>query len=147
MLLAWVQFGTGSVLNGADVSGQLATVHIEGGAAGVSFGDDWDNVGQRLTVSGTTTLTGVEIPVDAVIGYGYGVAPAEPADHLDVLYMYAGFAAIFTGIARAPSTRPRTTRGPDPDRGWRRITLRPRRIRWCLSASANCGLWCSPRRR
>lgn len=100
VLLAWVVLGDGARLRGADVSGQIATVHIDGGSTGVSFGDDWDNVGQRLTVSGTTTLADVAVGRDAIIGYGYGVAPADPADHLDVLYMYSGFAAILTGIAR-----------------------------------------------
>lgn len=100
VLLAWVVFGEGARLGGEDVSGQIATVHVDRDTPGVSFGDNWDNVGQRLTVSGTTTFTDVEIGHDAVIGYGYGVLPAEPADHLDVLYMYSGFAAIFTGIAR-----------------------------------------------
>ncbi len=99
VLLAWVVFDEGTRLLGQDVSEQLATVHIESGAAGLTFGDDWDNVGQRLTVSGSATLTDVPIATSDVIGYGYGVVESAPADHLDVLYMFAGFASIFTGIA------------------------------------------------
>ena len=34
-----------------------------------------------------------------MIGYGFGVVEAVASDHLDVLYMFSGFAAIFTGIA------------------------------------------------
>lgn len=99
VLLAWVVFDDGTELAGADVSGQIATVHIEGGARGLSFGDDWDNVGQRLTVSGSATLTDVPARTADVIGYGYGVVESTPADNLDVLYMCSGFASIFTGIA------------------------------------------------
>lgn len=99
VLLVWARFASGTEIGGQDVSGQIATVHVEANAPGVGFGDDWDNIGQRLTVSGTTTLTDVAVGQEAVIGYGYGSAPATAADHLDVLYMYAGFAAILTGIA------------------------------------------------
>ena len=99
VLLTWVVFDADTALGGADVSGQLATIHIDASAPGLSFGDDWDNVGQRLTVSGTAVLTDVPVSTADVIGYGYGVAESTPADHLDVLYMYSGFAAIFTGIA------------------------------------------------
>jgi alkylation response protein AidB-like acyl-CoA dehydrogenase len=99
VLLAWVVFDDGTELLGRDVSEQLATVHIDRGATGLAFGDDWDNVGQRLTVSGSATLTDVPIATSDVIGYGYGIADAVASDHLDVLYMFAGFASIFTGIA------------------------------------------------
>lgn len=99
VLVAWVVFDEGATLAGVDVSGQIATVHVDPAAPGVTFGDDWDNVGQRLTASGTTTFSDVLVPTTDVIGYGYGVTPAEPADHLDVLYMYSGFASILTGLA------------------------------------------------
>jgi alkylation response protein AidB-like acyl-CoA dehydrogenase len=99
VLLAWVVFDADTTVAGTDVSGQIATVHIDAGAPGVSFGDDWDNVGQRLTVSGSTTLADVAVSTSDVIGYGYGVTESAPADHLDVLYMYSGFASIFAGIA------------------------------------------------
>lgn len=99
VLVVWTQFDEGTTIAGEDVSGQLATFHVEGGAAGLSFGGDWDNVGQRLTVSGTTTLSDVAVRTGDLIGYGYGVTDSSPVDHLDVLYMYAGFASIFTGIA------------------------------------------------
>jgi alkylation response protein AidB-like acyl-CoA dehydrogenase len=99
VLVVWAAFDEGTVLLGNDVAGQLATFHVDAAAPGVSFGGDWDNVGQRLTVSGTTTLTDVEARTGDIIGYGYGVEESSAADHLDVLHMYAGFATIFTGIA------------------------------------------------
>ncbi|KMO77677.1 hypothetical protein BST22_06505 [Mycolicibacterium chubuense] len=99
VLVVWAAFDEGTVLLGNDVAGQLATFHVDAAAPGVSFGGDWDNVGQRLTVSGTTTLTHVEARTGDIIGYGYGVEESSAADHLDVLHMYAGFATIFTGIA------------------------------------------------
>lgn len=99
VLLVWTVLDEGTVLLGDDVSGQLATFHVEAGAPGVSFGEDWDNVGQRLTVSGSATLSDVAVRTSDIIGYGYGVVHDRPSDHLDVLHMYAGFATIFTGIA------------------------------------------------
>ncbi|BBY76456.1 FMNH2-dependent monooxygenase [Mycolicibacterium parafortuitum] len=99
VLLVWTVFDENTTLGARDVSGQLATFHVERSAPGLSFGGDWDNIGQRLTVSGTTTLSGVEVSADDLIGYGYGVAETTAADQLDVLHMYAGFASIFTGIA------------------------------------------------
>ncbi|ORB28472.1 acyl-CoA dehydrogenase family protein [Mycolicibacterium parafortuitum] len=99
VLLVWTVFDDGTTLRGNDLSGQLATFHVERSSPGVSFGGDWDNIGQRLTVSGTTTLREVEVATTDLIGYGYGATETTAADHLDVLYMYAGFASIFTGIA------------------------------------------------
>ena len=100
VLTVWVQFGEGARFDGRDVSGQLATVTVDATAPGVVFGDDWDAVGQRRTVSGRTRLEAVRIAEDDVIHVGYGVEPAVAAGNLDVLYLYSGFAAIFTGIAQ-----------------------------------------------
>ncbi len=36
---------------------------------GISFHDDWDNIGQRLTESGSITLTGVRVPWDSAASY------------------------------------------------------------------------------
>lgn len=97
VLSAWVEFDAGTELGGHDVSGQIGTVHVEGGAPGLSFGDDWDNLGQRRTVSGSTTFSDVAVRTADVISYG--VADSTTPDQLTVLYMYSGFASIFTGIA------------------------------------------------
>jgi alkylation response protein AidB-like acyl-CoA dehydrogenase len=99
VLLAWVVFDADTELAGADVSGQIATVNLDASARGLSFGGDWDNVGQRLSASGSATLTDVTVRTADLIGYGYGVRESTARDHLDVLYMYSGFAAIQTGIA------------------------------------------------
>ncbi|WP_167100825.1 acyl-CoA dehydrogenase family protein [Mycobacterium sp. DL592] len=97
VLLAWVVFDSGTTLRGQDVSGQIGTVAVEGGADGLTFGDDWDNLGQRRTASGRTTFTEVAVRTADVISYG--IADSARPDQLDVLYMYSGFAAILTGIA------------------------------------------------
>ncbi|KGI68940.1 hypothetical protein EU78_17545 [Mycolicibacterium rufum] len=99
VLVVWTVFDQDTVLLGDDVSGLLATFHVDADAPGLTFGEDWDNVGQRLTVSGSATLSDVEARTGDIIGYGYGVVDARPSDHLDVLHMYVGFATIFTGIA------------------------------------------------
>lgn len=97
VLLTWVEFDAGTELGGHDVSGQLGTIHLDAGTPGLSFGDDWDNLGQRRTVSGSTTFSDVEVRTTNVISYGS--ADSTTPDQLDVLYMYSGFAAIFTGLA------------------------------------------------
>lgn len=97
VLLTWVQFDEGTVLGGVDVSGTLGTIHLDRGAPGLSFEDDWDNLGQRRTASGTTVFT--DVPVRTADVIAYDVADSVRPDQLDVLYMYSGFAAIFTGIA------------------------------------------------
>lgn len=97
VLLTWVVFDSGTELRGVDVSGQLGTVHVEKGTAGLTFGDDWDTLGQRRTASGSTTFTDVAVPTAHVIGYG--IADSTTPDQLDVLFMYSGFAAILTGVA------------------------------------------------
>lgn len=36
---------------------------------GITFHDDWDNIGQRLTESGSVTITGVRVPWESAAGY------------------------------------------------------------------------------
>ncbi|MET8995687.1 acyl-CoA dehydrogenase family protein [Amycolatopsis sp. NPDC004169] len=36
---------------------------------GITFHDDWDNIGQRLTESGSVTISGVRVPWESAAGY------------------------------------------------------------------------------
>lgn len=36
---------------------------------GIAFHDDWDNIGQRLTESGSVTISGVRVPWESAAGY------------------------------------------------------------------------------
>ncbi|MBL7489658.1 SfnB family sulfur acquisition oxidoreductase [Frankia sp. AgB1.9] len=52
-----------------DESGRLVLVFVERHAPGVTVDDDWDVMGQRATVSGTTMLRDVLVDPDLVIPY------------------------------------------------------------------------------
>ncbi|WP_168709344.1 acyl-CoA dehydrogenase [Arthrobacter sp. PAMC25564] len=56
----WIHVGVG-VDQAGDGGPGLATVQVRADAAGVRIHDDWDGFGQRLTGSGTTEFTGVEV--------------------------------------------------------------------------------------
>jgi alkylation response protein AidB-like acyl-CoA dehydrogenase len=49
-------------------TGEPLLVAVFRGAEGVSFGGDWDNLGQRLSASGSATFDQVRIDPDAVLG-------------------------------------------------------------------------------
>ena len=70
-------YSTGSlysdhILVAADLDGERVSVLVDADASGVTQRDDWDGFGQRLTVSGTTVFTDVEVPEDRLLGPGYG---------------------------------------------------------------------------
>ena len=52
-----------------DDDGRLVLVFVSRDAPGVSVDDDWDVMGQRATVSGTTTLDDVPVDPDLVVPY------------------------------------------------------------------------------
>jgi SfnB family sulfur acquisition oxidoreductase len=52
-----------------DLDGRLVLAFVERDAPGVTIDEDWAAMGQRSTVSGTTTLDGVAIDPDLVVPY------------------------------------------------------------------------------
>ncbi|ADP81515.1 Acyl-CoA dehydrogenase type 2 domain protein [Pseudofrankia inefficax] len=68
-------YSTGSItarwigVTALDGAGRLVLAFVERHAPGVTVDDDWDVMGQRATVSGTTTLRGVPVDPDLVIPY------------------------------------------------------------------------------
>ena len=42
---------------------------VPSGSEGLAFHDDWDNIGQRLTDSGSVTVSGVRAPWSDALGY------------------------------------------------------------------------------
>ena len=67
---------------------------------GIAFGDDWDNVGMRLTESGSVTLTGVTAPWQDVLGYVDGVQQVPPQAALTTLIHQLLFVNLYLGIAQ-----------------------------------------------
>ncbi|MBX6384254.1 MAG: acyl-CoA dehydrogenase family protein [Microbispora sp.] len=67
---------------------------------GLTFHDDWDNIGQRLTESGSVTVSGVRVPWDDALGYvGKEFRPRVYAT-LNVPTIQLVFVNLYLGIAR-----------------------------------------------
>ncbi|MBB5912088.1 alkylation response protein AidB-like acyl-CoA dehydrogenase [Nocardia transvalensis] len=78
-------------------------VHIPPDRPGLSFGDDWDNLGQRLTASGSVTFDDVAVePEEILTGLDeFATAGGDPAlrDGLRGLFSQLIFATLYLGIA------------------------------------------------
>ncbi|MCR5976928.1 acyl-CoA dehydrogenase [Gordonia jinghuaiqii] len=93
-------YSTGSlysdhILVAADRDGERVSVLVDADAEGVTQHDDWDGFGQRLTASGTTEFTGVQVPADRVLGAGYGA----PGRTYATSYLQLVQLAVLAGIA------------------------------------------------
>ncbi|MBF5082956.1 acyl-CoA dehydrogenase family protein [Quadrisphaera sp. INWT6] len=95
-----VSSGDVSVVSGHDSgSGRSVLVVVERGAAGVQPGGDWDNLGQRLSASGSVTFTDVEVPAENVLGFLDGEA-ATPRASLVTPAIQAVFGNFYVGVVR-----------------------------------------------
>lgn len=87
---------------------------VPSGSPGISFGEDWDNVGMRLTESGSVTLDDVRVPWSDLLGYSDKQQSVPPAAALTTLIHQLLFVNIYLGIAQgalaaaASYTRERT---------------------------------------
>ncbi|MBB5917526.1 alkylation response protein AidB-like acyl-CoA dehydrogenase [Nocardia transvalensis] len=94
-------YSTGSlyadhILAAADRDGERVGVLVDANAPGVRQHDDWEGFGQRLTASGTTEFTDVEVSEDRILGPGYGVAgPTYATAYLQLVQL-----AVLAGIAQ-----------------------------------------------
>lgn len=66
---------------------------------GLTFHDDWDNIGQRLTESGGVTLDGVTVPWAAAAGYVDKEFQPRVYNTLNVPTIQLVFVAFYLGIA------------------------------------------------
>ncbi|MEV5647760.1 acyl-CoA dehydrogenase family protein [Nocardia sp. NPDC052254] len=94
-------YSTGSlyadhILVAADRDGERLSVLVDATATGVRRSDDWDGFGQRLTASGTTEFTDVEVSADRILGPGYGGPGATYATS----YLQLVQLAVLAGIAQ-----------------------------------------------
>ena len=78
-------------------TGSLLLVVVTGGQDGVVPGGDWDNLGQRLSASGSLTFTDVAVPPDAVLG---ALDRADAQGTLITPVIQAVFASFYLGITR-----------------------------------------------
>ncbi|MEW1721548.1 acyl-CoA dehydrogenase family protein [Streptomyces sp. NPDC093109] len=66
---------------------------------GLTFHDDWDNIGQRLTESGGVTIDGVRVPWAAAAGYTDKVFTPRVYNTLNVPTIQLVFINFYLGIA------------------------------------------------
>jgi len=91
---------------GAESGGEHLLAAVPVTAAGIAFGRDWDNLGQRLSASGSVTFTNTPVPAEDVIGpLGPGVTPLAsaitPAIQAVFGHLYLGIAEGALQAARA----------------------------------------------
>lgn len=89
--------GDAVVVTGLTSDTGLLLVVVRGDQAGVVPGGDWDNLGQRLSASGSLTFTDVEVPPDAVLG---ALDQADAQGTLITPVIQAVFASFYLGITR-----------------------------------------------
>ncbi len=68
---------------------------------GIVFHDDWDNIGQRLTESGSVTITGVRVPWASAAGYVDKKFHPLTYNTLNVPTIQLVFTNFYLGIAQA----------------------------------------------
>ncbi|MUN42693.1 acyl-CoA dehydrogenase family protein [Actinomadura litoris] len=87
-------------------------------APGLRYNHDWDNMGQRLTESGSLSLSGVRVPWDAALGYTGKSARPLPYGSLSLLTLQLIMTNLYQGIAEgameAAAEYTRTTTRPWP---------------------------------
>ncbi|MCE0768248.1 acyl-CoA dehydrogenase family protein [Pseudonocardia kujensis] len=104
------------VLDGADpgAPGTHVFAIVPSRQPGLTFHDDWDNIGQRLTESGSVTISEVQVPWEQAAGFRDKVFEPRVYNTLNVPTIQLVFVSFYLGIARgaleeaAEYTRTRT---------------------------------------
>ncbi|MFI8304588.1 acyl-CoA dehydrogenase family protein [Streptomyces sp. NPDC085927] len=99
-------FSTGSrvsdvtVLEGVlEGTGRHVFAIVPSDSAGLTFHDDWDNIGQRLTESGSVTIDGVRTPWSSAAGYVGKEFRPRVYNTLNVPTIQLVFVSFYLGIA------------------------------------------------
>jgi alkylation response protein AidB-like acyl-CoA dehydrogenase len=71
---------------------------VSAAAPGIAFGGDWDNLGQRLSASGSVTFTGTPVAAENIIG-PLGVGHVTPLASVITPAIQAVFGHLYLGIA------------------------------------------------
>ena len=67
---------------------------------GITFHDDWDNIGQRLTESGSVTISEVAVPWESAAGFADKTFQPRVYNTLNVPTIQLVFVNFYLGIAR-----------------------------------------------
>lgn len=84
---------------------------------GIGFNDDWDNLGQRLTESGSVTITDVRVPWEQAAGYVGKEFQPRTYNTLNVPLIQLVFTNFYLGIATG-ALRTATAYTRDKTRPW-----------------------------
>lgn len=98
-LQVWVRFAAGTRLGGEDVDGHIGQFIVANPSPGLSFGNDWNNMGQRLTVSGSATLDNVFVSEEDLVGHRAEDAIQTPAQTFHVIIGQQAFGELVLGTA------------------------------------------------
>lgn len=116
-------FASGSVVSdltcllGGFADGRPVFLTVDSKADGLVYNHDWDNMGQRLTESGSVTLAGLRVPWDAAIGYaGKQPVPPLPYNSLSLVTLQLIMTNLYQGIAEGAM---------EEAAGYTRTTTRP----------------------
>lgn len=99
-LQVWVRFAKGATIDGKDVSGFLGQFIVDNPTPGLSFGGDWDSVGQRLTVSGSARLENVRVSRADLVGHYPQDTRHPPHITVHVPIIQLSFAELYIGTAK-----------------------------------------------
>lgn len=105
-------------LTGALEDGRRLFVIVDSKAPGLAYNNDWDNMGQRLTESGSITATDLVVPWSAAIGYVEKQITPMVYSSLSLLTLQLVMTNLYLGIAEgalesaAEYTRTRTRPWP-----------------------------------
>jgi alkylation response protein AidB-like acyl-CoA dehydrogenase len=77
-------------------NGELLLAAVRADAGGITFGRDWDNLGQRLSASGSVTFAGTPVPAQDVIG---SLSAPTPLASAITPAIQAVFGHLYLGIA------------------------------------------------
>jgi alkylation response protein AidB-like acyl-CoA dehydrogenase len=73
---------------------------VPSNSPGLTFNDDWDNIGQRLTESGSVTIDGVRVDWSGAAGFVNKVFQPRVYNTLNVPTIQLVFVSFYLGIAR-----------------------------------------------
>lgn len=94
---------------------------VPSGSEGLTFHDDWDNIGQRLTESGSVTVSGVRVPWRDALGYVDKEFRPRVYATLNVPTIQLVFVNFYLGIARSAGDRAGVHAGAHPPVAARRV--------------------------
>lgn len=98
-------FASGSLVSdltcllGALEDGRPIFMIVDSKAKGLAYNHDWDNMGQRLTESGSITLTDLEVPWSSAIGYAGKQIRPMAYNSLSLLTLQLIMTNLYQGIA------------------------------------------------